>query len=297
MIYEELRNLISLTRADNTVDTFDSAIRLFETMGQDDYMDIFSATINSSPNLTEEELILELINDLTLLINNIFSIQGVVLAEEVILSDKVKLAKGLIDIFDYSDRPTLVRIVETDLNPEEQLSELLGLVTEYNVETIFSFIQEVNPGLPQRLKDTILEEAIDQIYSEVMKSIITLYLSFKEKLMENRPFYTDKHVSEISTIGRQYSFYLDDLLKNKDFVDLLSKLDNVGKIGGDDIFEEVSKYLIGIACLSEDGFTNILEVIRSNMDKITSNMTTNSKLQTYISKYLIKLTSTGAVNE
>jgi hypothetical protein len=297
MIYEELKNLLSLARADNTAETFDMAVSLFETMGQDDYMGIFEATISSSPGLTDEELVEELVNDLHVLINNIFTIQGVALIDEVLLSDKVKLARGLIDIFDYSDRTALMRIVETDLNPEEKLAELFSLVTEYETETAFSFIEEVNPAVPERIKEFIVEEVMEESYNEVMKTIVELYIKFKERLMNNEPFYLDKHVSAVDTIGMEYKTYLTDLLKHQAFIDLLAKLDTMGKIGDEAIYEQISKYLIGIACLSADGFTKPIETIRTHMDQITNNINALGKLETRLSKNLIKLTSAGAVNE
>jgi hypothetical protein len=297
MIYEELKNLVSLVRSDNTTELFDMAVDLFNTMGQDDYMEIFEVTISSSPGLTDEELVGELINDLHILINNIFSIQGVSLIDEVLLSDKIKLAKGLIDIFNYSDRTALMRIVETDYNPEEKLAELFGLVTEYETETAFSFIQEVNPAVPERIRELIVEEVMEESYNEVMRAIVELYIKFKERLMNNEPFYLDKHVSLIETIGLEYKIYLTDLLKYQPFIELLSKLDAMGKIGDESLLEQVSKYLIGIACLSADGFTKPIETIRAHMDQVTNNINVTSKLETHISKYLIKLTSEGVVNE
>lgn len=297
MIYEEIKNLITLARSDNTVDVFDAAVSLFETMGQDDYMGIFEATINSSPNLTDDELVMELLNDLQVMINNIFSIQGVTLKEEVLLSEKVKLARGLLDIFDYSDRSTLMRIVETDLNPEEKLAELFSLVTEYGTEYAFEMIEEVNPAVPERIKELIVEEVMEESYNEVMKTIVELYIQFKARLLDNQPFYLDKHVSTIDTIGLEYKTYLTDLLKHQEFIDLLAKLDVVGKISDESIFEQVSKYLIGIACLSADGFTKPIETIRAHMDQVTNNIFALGKLETQISKNLILLTSAGAANE
>lgn len=297
MIYEELKNLITLARYDNTVEVFDDAVSLFETMGQDDYMGVFEATISSSPGLTDEELINELLGDLHVLINNIFSIQGVTLNEDVLLSEKVKLARGLLDIFDYSDRTALMRIVETDLNPEEKLAELLSLVTSFGTEYAFEMIQEVNPAVPERIKEMIVEEVMEQSYSEVMKAIVELYIKYKERLLDNQPFYLDKHVSTTDTIGLEYNTYLTDLLKHQEFIDLLSKLDSLGKISDDSIVDRVSKYLIGIACLAADGFTKPIETIRSHMDQVTNNIFALGKLESQIFKNLIQLTGEGVVNE
>lgn len=297
MIYDELKNLLALSRFDNTVDVFDEAVSLFETMGQDDYMGIFEATINSLPDNTEDELVDALLLDLHVLVNNIFSIQGVTLKEEVLLSEKVKLARGLLDIFDYSDRTALMRVVETDQNPEEKLAELFSMVTPFDTEYAFEMIQEVNPAVPERIKELIVEEVMQESYDAVMKEIVELYIKFKQNLLDNKPFYTDKHVAAVDTIGLDYNTYLTDLLKHKEFTDLLATLETMGKIGDESVYQQISHYLIGIACLSADGFTTPIETIRKHMDKVTNNINALGKLENHISKDLIKLTSAGAMNE
>lgn len=297
MIYDELKNLLALSRFDNTVDVFDEAVSLFDTMGQDDYMSIFEATINSMPDNTEEEVIDNLLMDLHVLINNIFSIQGVTLKEEVLLSEKVKLARGLLDIFDYADRTALMRIVETDQNPEEKLAELFSLVTPFETEYAFDMIEEVNPAVPERVKELIVEETMEESYNAVMKEMVELYIKFKQNLMDNKPFYTDKHLSNVESIGLDYRTYLNDLLKHKDFTDLLATLDTMGKIGDESVYQQISRYLIGIACIAADAFTTPIETIRKNMDKVTNNINALGKLENQISKDLIKLTSAGAMNE
>lgn len=297
MIYDELKNLLALSRFDNTVDVFDEAVSLFETMGQDDYMSIFEATINSMPDNTEEEVIDNLLMDLHVLINNIFSIQGVALKEEVLLSEKVKLARGLLDIFDYSDRTALMRIVETDQNPEEKLAELFSLVTPFETEYAFDMIEEVNPAVPERVKELIVEETMEESYNAAMKEMVELYIKFKQNLMDNKPFYTDKHLSNVESVGLGYSTYLNDLLKYKDFTDLLATLDTMSRVGDESVYQQISRYLIGIACIAADAFTTPIEAIRKNMDKVTNNINALGKLENQISKDLIKLTSAGAMNE
>lgn len=297
MIYDELRNMVSLVLQDNTVQTFDDAVGLFEAMGQDDYMGIFEATIGSMPDNTEQEIIDSLLLDIDVITNNIFTTQGVNIKEEVLLSDKVKIARGLLDIFDYEDHSTLARVLETDQNPEEILAELLGIVTAFNSEQLFDMIQEVNPAVPQRIKDMIVEEAMELSYNDMMKSIVQLYIHFKERLMNNESFHTDKYLESVDTIGLDYATYLRELLEYPKFTELLSKLDSVGKITDDQLYIDISNHLLAIACLCSDGYTNPMEIIRSNMDKVTNNVNAIGKLENQISKSLIKLTSAGATNE
>ena len=296
MIYEELKNLISRVRSDYTVQIFDEAVGLFELMGQDDYMSIFEATVGASSLLSDNELIDALLTDLHVIVDNILAVQGVRLIEEVLASDKIKIAKGLLAIFDYSDRAGILRILETDYNPEEKIAELLSLVTDMSTEDIFINIQEVNPAVPTKMIELIHEEAnqfVENAYNKTMKSIVDLYVKFKENLLEKKPFFTDKYLMDVSTLGMSFEYYLEDTLQHPEFKSLLAKLDTLTKMSDEATAQEVSLYLIGMAILCIDGQSNPNDVIRSNMHLVTNNINTLGILETHVSKNLIKLTSTG----
>lgn len=298
MIYDELRNLVALARADNTVDIFDEAISLFETMGQDNYMEIFEATVSSSPGLTDEQVVLELLDDLHLIVNNIFTVQGISLIDEIVLSDKIKIAKAILSIFDYSDRVAIARILETDLNPEEKIAELISLVSDIPTEEAFTFITDVNPGVIARLSEVIKDNESETIeIDEDFKKVIQTYILFKQKILNDSHILTDKYLVEGGTIGLPYSVYLEDLLKHKSFSDLLIEMDNITKANDNSKTDEIAKHLLGIAILSIDSNGNYAKVIKDNLSSITSNVTHTTKIESSISEQLIRLTSAGAVNE
>lgn len=298
MIYDELRNLIALARADNTVDIFDEAISLFDTMGQDNYMEIFEATVSSSPGLTDEQVVLELLDDLHLIVNNIFTVQGISLIDEIVLSDKIKIAKAILSIFDYSDRVAIARILETDLNPEEKIAELISLVSDIPTEEAFTFITDVNPGVIARLSEVIKDNESETIeIDEDFKKVIQTYILFKQKILNDSHILTDKYLVEGGTIGLPYSVYLEDLLKHKSFSDLLIEMDNITKANDSSKTDEIAKHLLGIAILSIDSNGNYAKVIKDNLSSITSNVTHTTKIESSISEQLIRLTSAGAVNE
>ena len=298
MIYDELRNLIALTRSDNTVDIFDEAISLFETMGQDNYMEIFEATVSSSPGLTDEQVVLELLDDLHLIVNNIFTVQGISLIDEIVLSDKIKIAKAILSIFDYSDRVAIARILETDLNPEEKIAELISLVSDIPTEEAFTFITDVNPGVIARLSEVIKDNESETIeINDDFKKVIQTYILFKQKILNDSHILTDKYLVEGGTIGLPYSVYLEDLLKHKAFSDLLIEMDDITKANDNSKTDEIAKHLLGIAILSIDSNGNYAKVIKDNLSSITSNVAHTTKIESSISEQLIRLTSAGAVNE
>ena len=298
MIYDELRNLIALTRSDNTPEVFDQAISLFDTMGQDNYLEIFEATVSSSPGLTDEQVVLELLDDLHLIVNNIFTVQGISLIDEIVLSDKIKIAKAILSIFDYSDRVAIARILETDLNPEEKIAELISLVSDIPTEEAFTFITDVNPGVIARLSEVIKDNESETIeINDDFKKVIQTYILFKQKILNDSHILTDKYLVEGGTIGLPYSVYLEDLLKHKSFSDLLIEMDNITKANDNSKTDEIAKHLLGIAILSIDSNGNHAKVIKDNLSSITSNVTHTTKIESSISEQLIRLTSAGAVNE
>jgi hypothetical protein len=292
MIYDELKNLISITRSDNTVEIFDNAVLLFEAMGEDNYMQIFEATMGASPNLSDDELIGELIVDLHVIVDNLFMIQGIKLIDDTLISDKIKIARGLLSIFDYSDKAAIARILETDLNPEEIIAEILPLVCDIQTEEAFSLLAEVNEAVPGRLKALIIPQPdIEQEdpYGAAIQRIIASYGQFKEKILESKSFYTDRFLNSMDTIGLDYDTYLNELLKHKPFQDLLSYMDAAPKTGSVDVFDSVSKYLIGISILSIDGHDNYINTIKHHLTDITNNVSSLTRLESAISDNLIKL--------
>ena len=298
MIYDELRNLASLTRADNTVDVFDEAISLFNAMGQDNYMDIFEATVSSSPGLTDEQIILELLDDVHLIVNNIFTLQGISLIDEIVLSDKIKVAKAILAIFDYSDKVAITRILETDLNPEEKIAELISLVSDIQTEEAFTFITDVNPGVIARLSEVINgDEDEAETVTDDIKGVIQTYISFKQKIVKEETFFTDNYLRQGGTIGLPYSIYVEDLLKHKHFVDLLAEMDNSNKSNDNTKTDEVAKHLLGVAILAIDSNGNYAKVIKDHISLITSNVAHTTKIESSVSQYLIQLTSSGVINE
>lgn len=295
MIYDELRNMIALARNDNTAEIFDSAVQLFEAMGEDNYMQIFEATMGASSNLSEDDLICELLVDLNLIVDNLFSIQGIKLIDEVLLSDKIKIAKGLLAIFDYSDKEAISRILDTDLNPEEVIAEILPLVCDIQTEEAFSLLAQVHEAVPGRLKLLFNPQPdIDQEdpYGAAIQRIIATYVQFKEKVAGRDNFYTDKFLSTTETIGLDYQTYLDELLKHKPFQDLLSNMDNASTNPNSDLFNEASKYLLGISILSIDGNDDYINTIRHHLTDITSSVNHLARLETAISDNILKLSRT-----
>lgn len=292
MIYDELKNFISLVRKDNTVEIFDSAVSLFDAMGEDNYMQIFEATMGASSNLTEDETVQELLADIEILVESVFRVQGIAVVQEVLLSDKIKIAKGLLDIFDYSDRVAIMRILETDMNPEEQIAEVLTLVCDIQSEEAFAALEEVKPEVITRMKSLFTEQGNEEqedSYSVAIQKIVASYSQFKENLLESGVFYTDKYLESTTSIGLDYEVYLTDLLKYKPFQDLLSTMDNAIKTKDGGVFNRISMYLIGISILSIDGSADYGSTIRSNLMDISSNISHLAKLEAAISENLIKL--------
>jgi hypothetical protein len=295
MIYDELRNMIALARNDNTAEIFDSAVQLFDAMGEDNYMQIFEATMGASSNLSEDDLICELLVDVNLIVDNLFSIQGIKLIDDVMLSDKIKIAKGLLAIFDYSDKEAISRILDTDLNPEEIIAEILPLVCDIQTEEAFSLLADVNENVPGRLKLFFSPgTSIDQEdpYGATIQRIIATYIQFKEKVAGADGFYADKFLNTTETIGLDYQTYLDELLKHKPFQDLLSSMDGASTNPKSDVFNEVSKYLVGISILSIDGNDDYMNTVRHHLTDITSNVNHLARLETAISDNILKLSRT-----
>lgn len=60
------------------------------------------------------------------------------------LEQRVDFIRGYVDLEDYIDHQVVIRICETDATDEEKLAEAIALTTEYGLDTLLSFITDVD---------------------------------------------------------------------------------------------------------------------------------------------------------
>lgn len=297
MIYAELRNLVSRIRADNTVDILDSAKDLFDKMGHDSYMDVFEATIGSTQGSSDNDIIDNLLLDVHAILNQLFSMQGVAVVDDILLSDKIAIASALVDVFEYEDRQAIITILNADMTPEEKISDVLALVCVLNSEEIFTYIQEVNPNIIGRMLDVLgppAQEVVDLEDAVQQKRIIDAYVQYKQGVLNGQPHITDIYLINPQSIGLPYLMYLDNILKSSTTKSLLTELDKYDQVvrAINTNHEKLTSILLGIAILSGENDMNFSKTITENLSAVSGNANTMKNITACINDLLIKMNRT-----
>lgn len=276
MHYAELRNYLTLSTDQDTVDIFDDAIDVIERYDIPDYMDLFDQVYGEASYLSDVEVVDGFKNTLSSILSTIISQHGIELKDDVLISEKIAISLGLYRLNDYEDRSSMLLILETEQSPQETLSELLSLVSEYAIEKILSLLESVSPFFISNLRSIIVTPETNKLEPvEETRQQIEDYSKFKNKF--GQPIlWSDKYFSHVEAIGLPYSVYMNIYVneKQESFTELQLPL--------------IAKDIVSIACLSEETVSKAKEIVQEYSDRIYSDLNLITKLDMAVTKTLME---------
>ena len=276
MHYAELRNYLTLSTDQDTVDIFDDAIDVIERYDIPDYMDLFDQVYGEASYLSDVEVVDGFKNTLSSILSTIISQHGIELKDDVLISEKIAISLGLYRLNDYEDRSSMLLILETEQSPQETLSELLSLVSEYAIEKILSLLESVSPFVISNLRNIIVTPETNKLEPvEETRQQIEDYSKFKNKF--GQPIlWSDKYFSHVEAIGLPYSVYMNIYVneKQESFTELQLPL--------------IAKDIVSIACLSEETVSKAKEIVQEYSDRIYSDLNLITKLDMAVTKTLME---------
>ena len=276
MHYAELRNYLTLSTDQDTVDIFDDAIDVIERYDIPDYMDLFDQVYGEASYLSDVEVVDGFKNTLSGILSTIISQHGIELKDDVLISEKIAISLGLYRLNDYEDRSSMLLILETEQSPQETLSELLSLVSEYAIEKILSLLESVSPFVISNLRNIIVTPETNKLEPvEETRQQIEDYSKFKNKF--GQPIlWSDKYFSHVEAIGLPYSVYMNIYVneKQESFTELQLPL--------------IAKDIVSIACLSEETVSKAKEIVQEYSDRIYSDLNLITKLDMAVTKTLME---------
>lgn len=281
MIYDELRNYLSISTDLDTVEMFDKAIEIFEKFEIPDYMDIFQNVVGDNTDVGDLEVIDNLKLMLSKLLDRILVMHGVVLNSECTYTHKLAYAEGMYRICNYEDRSTILLILENVQSTQESFAELMQLVTPYCADVTLSFLESVEDTLISSMKRIYVDPEVNKIqFAEDVEKQTTAYLKIKEKLFSNSPCWADKYFNYQEAIALPFITYLSIYIKEKTQY-LTNDISDTG-------MKILAMDLLSIAALSEESISNSILTIRKYSDKIYTDINLITKLDLMINKLLME---------
>jgi hypothetical protein len=281
MIYPELQNyLISISSTD-TVDIFDKAIEVFDKYDVPDYMTVFDLILGETNDLGSDRILDHLLTNLRTILTHLLTVQGIGVSEETTTSQLTTIADTLFELPYYEDKAILNRIMDSDSSIYEKVGELFSLLTPLTVEDYLPLIIFVDENFISNFKSQLKETDKEVSNLQSINEYVNSYIKFKNILLNNEKSYCDKYLMQLSSIGLPFETYLKEYEADK--------REYLHDINGDYI-DTIAQDLVGLACISSDGFNNQLIVIRQYLSTVYPDIASTTKVDIAVSKLVLKLT-------
>jgi hypothetical protein len=280
MIYAELKNyLIHITNIE-TIDLFDDAVDVFEKYQMITYMDVFETTITGMTDEPADEILCQLEQNLRTALIYLLTLQGVTANEDTCTSYIVMIADALYELPYYEDKQTLKDILDNDDPDIEKFCCLLCLASPLTIDEGLSLLISVDENFIINFKSQIKDADLKVEEGKVLKEYIELYKKFKRVIAKNAAHYADRFFLEIGAIGLDFEVYLNQYKIDKEKLTPYTDCTEA---------EGVAKVLLGLACISKEGYANAIATIKEKLSMIYSDLTFTTNVDIALSKYTIEL--------
>lgn len=265
MIYDELKNYLVKIASAETVDSFDESITLLELYEVPNYLEVFETVIGEQSARSDADILDVLQVNLKLMLNNLLTMQGVTLSDDVTPSQTNTVVGALHTLLYYEDKGVLLDIMSGEGDAQETLCELLSLVCPYTVDEAMAMVQEVSPSFVPNFKDMLegTQETAMRSADEVKQQIKT-FISFK-RYLRNAPTFADRFFQQLGSIGLPLLTYVH--LYQNEQLDFSTMTPSA-----------IALDLLGLACLSEDAHKTPAIALRGVLSTLFADINTATKV-------------------
>jgi hypothetical protein len=254
---------------------------IFEEYNVTAWLEIIDLAIMNRENLSGTEMAGLIFEQLSMIADDLFQVQGVNLNSEaeIPLSVKAEMLEGMNTITTYEDKLTMMRLMESDSSAEEKYAEALSLVCAVDIGTMLSYVKNVEDHFP-----TIIINALAYVEEqEALKSFTPIIGRMKDFIsrvlsLEDHPLL--KYLDQNTTIGLEFSQYVE--------------MEKVNGLFSGDLLEdtparEAAVSLVLLACLSKDGFQNPQVTVQDYIFKEFKDTQIATKLCVFMNEVLAQL--------
>ena len=190
MNLNELKSYITNTSDNDFLDIIDNLDDLLVKYNLGDYLLQVEDILYTNSQTDDNEIILKLKNLYSDLLESTLISLGILITEDLLLSEKMELCSGLLSIQEYSDKVIINNFLSLDISNEEKISEILSLVTIFNTEKILTMLEEVSDSLIGRIKDILQVQTEPEDIESILK-YVSKYSKFKN-LYKNEKLFSDR---------------------------------------------------------------------------------------------------------
>jgi hypothetical protein len=260
--YAEMQNHIRAAQDDDTIELFDEAIKVFDLYQTPGYMEIFETTFANLVDPSDVEVILAWQKNLREILTSLMNYQGVVLVDDILISDLLEIARASFEFIFNEDKQTLFRQIESIENESELYAEIISNNSSLGVEFVLSQLLSVPDNLGGIIKGRLLELQEEQTHAKELGQILKRYAAFKKTTHGQTYLFADQLINNPRVLGLPMENYVSMFLAGQHRP---SETDQ-------ETYKRVSKELFALACLSCDGFSNPVHCVRQIVSQVYSDV-------------------------
>lgn len=281
MIYDELKNYLTLTASIETVKLVDEAVQILDEFGVEEYMDIYSFNFGENTAFGDECIVDNIVAVTDTILTTLLERHSIQLSEIALISDKIYILRGLLRMQNWEDKDTLQLVMDSGETSNEILAELIAVVNGGSVDHVLSLIETFNESLLDRFKEEFLATHHDLLIdpSEIEQQV-TDYKKVK-KATDNLPSKLDRMLDHPGSIGLPFKLYLS--------VYLLEYKQYLNETFSDNDARVLAHELILMAALSEEGLAATVKSVRDNMNEITADLNIATKIDIAVTQLLLEV--------
>lgn len=267
MLYLELRTYLTQITDPDVVDLFDRSAAVFEDLQLENWLDVFDETIGRTSGGGDNEVLDALRNELSVMIDEVLQLHGVVMVHEAMTSDRLNMLQALFAIGNGQEKDTMRLLLQGEDSAQEILADMVQLLTAEPSERILSLLDEVSDSLlntmrrRQQQTDSLLMDEDISLSQERFAQYAKYRIVFA-----NDTRWCDRFVQNSQAIGLPYDSYARYYGAHQLDVDLLESSDS------EIALRRVCVNLIGIGCLSQEGSTQTEMLAKPYLEKVSSDL-------------------------
>jgi len=252
-----------------------NAHRLFDILEVPDYEKGFEEILMLDDNVDQGSTQTSIIELTKTLQHKVLLEHGITLVEDAQIETLSIFIKGILDIQDYEDNATIMKVASIPGMPEEVFAEILALVTTLTVEELMDSIESVNQLVVTRIcnlfsdydqEQTSEQEQMAQIKYKNMYTLIS-------ELYPDAVFSITAYLQNGLDLGYPFLIYIN--LIGSELEDLPVEL--------------AALNLFMICMISEDGIVSPRAVIHEHIQKYIFDIDKITKIDIEIGNLLMKL--------
>lgn len=224
----------------------------FEILNNYDYPELdldFIRVIMEDTSIDATDMQDKFINLVHAKLDEVLSSHTVILNERASIEDKCKFLEALYLVQDLIDYSNLIYLLESDLEPDEKLAEVIAQLTDLSIPTIISLIEHYDEEILKTLQDYIYRKMAlipppipDPIIKKMAVNIFKLETFIKTKTLGGTI------IDAGGLINQSFIEYIPQ------FVKLATEYNTI----------QYTYHLLSVLLITKDGYLNPINVFRNH---------------------------------